>query len=89
MLVVFFKWQGSGGLKVCPESSDKECKVNLDLCSQVANDEEVKVLYGVYKVKDLGVVTLDRSKVKRDISTIMCSLRKLSAYKKQVNYMYM
>ena len=49
-------------------------------------DVSLKDLYGVYHVQEDAKVTLDKAKVKKHISSIMCSLRKPSAYKAQVRY---
>ena len=80
-----FKWQGSGGLKICPRTNEDHSKHNLELCGNIMANQELQLLYGVYKVNDKGIVTLDKSKVKKHISNIMCSLRKPSAYHKKVS----
>ena len=85
MCLFCFKWQGSGGLKICPGTTEDQSKNNLELCVNIMNDQELQLLYGVYKVNGKGIVTLDKSKVKKHISNIMCSLRKPSAYQKKVS----
>lgn len=70
--------------KACPGTTEEESKSNLEICNKVLEDPDIKTLYGVYKVEGAGRVTLDKTKGRRHISNIMCSLRKSSAYQKQV-----
>jgi len=73
-------------LQECPGTTEEESESNLDICSTVLEDPDIKTLYGVYTCKEEGAgrVTLDKTKGRRRISNIMCSLRKPSAYQKQV-----
>jgi len=77
------QWKGSGGLKACPGTSDEDSKANLELCNNILEEPDIKALYGVYKVNGAGEVHLDRLKGRKHNSSIMCSLRKPSAYQKR------
>ena len=62
--------------------TEEESKLNLELCNTVLGDPNIKTLYVVYKVEGAGQVALDKTKGRRHISSILCSLKKPSAYQK-------
>jgi len=71
-------------LQECPGTTEEESESNLEICSTVLEDPDIKTLYVVYKQEGAGRVTLDKTKGRKHISNIMCSLRKPSAYQKQL-----
>ena len=65
--------------------TEEESKLNLAICnSTVLEDPDIKTLYVVCKVEGAGQITLDKTKGRRHISNILCSLNRPNAYQKQV-----
>ena len=66
------------------DTSDDDARQNRLLCQKILEDKEITSLFGVIRISDKGVVTLDSARAMRHISCVWSQMRKPTAYSKLV-----